>query len=181
MNEIKITPVNFAMQSGILLGVLGVAKLILLTYSFDFVLIGLLYLLAALLYHFVVFHFAKKFKYTALEGDISFFQAWNISILIYFFGSILTGAIEFAFYKFINPSFLAGYIPKTIQAVQQFATQVQDPSTKEILNEIAVNISKEGIPTPINMVMAHIQNTIFSGIFISIIISAILSRKKNKQ
>ena len=178
MNEIKITPVNFAMQSGIFLGLLGVIKFALLTFSFDFVFIGFLYLLAALFYHFVIFYFAKKFKLTVLDGEISFFQAWNISILIYFFGSILTGAVEFAFYKFINPGFLASYIPKSILAVQQFAAQVKDISTKEILNEVAVNISKGGIPTPINMVMAHIQNTIFSGIFISLIISAILIRKK---
>lgn len=181
MEEKNITPVNFAMQAGLYVGLVGIIRFALLTYSFDFAIIGLLYLLVALFYHVLIFVFVKRYKYEQLDGRISFFQAWNVSILIYFFGSILSGAIEFAFYKFINPTFLAHYVPKSIAAVQQFALQVQDASLKSSLNEIATNIAKGGVPTAIEMVMAHIQNTIFSGLFVSLIIGAILLRNKKNE
>ena len=177
MNEIKITPVNFAMQAGIYLGLLGIIKLLLLTNSYVYAFVGLLYLLVALFFHYVVFIYARKFKNEVLEGDISFFQAWNVSILMYFFGSILTGAVEFIFYRFINPGFLSKYISSTISAVHNFSVQIKDATVQTFLSEIVSNLAKGGIPTPIEMVFGHIQNTVFSGLFISLIIASILFRK----
>lgn len=178
MNELKITPVNYAMQAGLFLGILGIVKFLLLVYSIDYAAIGLIYLLAALFFHFVVFYKARRFKNDVFDGQISFFQAWNVSILMYFFGAILSGAIEFAYYKFLNPGFLSHYIPKSIAAVQQISAQVTDSTAKSLLTEMAANISLGGVPSAIDMVFAHIQNTVFSGIFVSLIISATLVRTK---
>lgn len=180
-NDTNTTPVNFAMQAGIFLGALGIVKFLLLIFTFDAPVLGLLYIFAALFFHFVIYNYARKFKNTEMEGNISFFQAWNVSILMYFFGAILSGAVEFMFYKFINPSFLSHYISKSIASVQQFSAMMQDASTKSLLNEIAVNLAKGGIPTPIEMVFGHIQNTVFSGLFVSLIIAAILIRKKSNK
>ncbi|MDD2799112.1 MAG: DUF4199 domain-containing protein [Bacteroidales bacterium] len=181
MNETKTTPVNFAMQAGIFLGFLGIIKFFLLSYSLIFPSMGLLYLLSALFFHLVVFYYARKFKRDVMEGTIPFFQAWNVSVLMYFFGAILTGAVEFIFYKFINPHFIASYTSKSINAIQEITAKLQEPATKAYLTEISNNIAKGGIPSPIEMTIAHIQNSIFSGIFVSLIIAAILIRKKSSK
>jgi hypothetical protein len=181
MNELKITPVSFAMQAGVYLGLLGVVKFLLLAFSLDYPLVGFLYLMVVLLFHIVVYFYARKFKYTVMEGKISFFQAWNLSILIYFFSSILVGAVEFAFYRLINPSYLSNFIPKTVFAIKQFSAQLQDPATNKYLAEIANKIEAAGIPTPIEMVFGHIQNSVFGGMFVSLIIAAFLIRSKNNN
>lgn len=181
MEEMKITPVNYAMQVGIYLGLIGVVKFLLLAYSLDYPTIALVYLLVALLFHFFVYKYVRTFRDTVLDGRISFFQAWNVSLLCYFFSSILSGAVEFVFYRFIKPDFLINYIPRSIQALKEVSDQVQNPTFRTLSLDLSKQIAQSGVPSPIEMVFSHIQNSIFSGIFVSLIIAAIVIRNKNKN
>lgn len=181
MEEMKITPVNYAMQVGIYLGLIGVVKFLLLAYSLEYQTIAILYLLVALLFHFFVFKYVRTFRDTVLDGKITFLQAWNVSLLCYFFSSILSGAVEFAFYRFIKPEFLTNYIARSIQALKEISEQVQNPTFNTLILDLSKQIAQGGVPTPIEMVFSHIQNSIFSGIFVSLIIAAIVIRNKNRN
>lgn len=180
MTELKITPVSFAMQAGLYLGLLGIAKFLLLSLSLDYAYLGLFYMMVALLFHFAVYFYARKFKYSVMNGAISFFQVWNVSILMYFFASLVSGAAEFIYDSYINKTFVLTVYPKLAEAMQETYKQMQSPSVKEFLRQTIELLQGTPTPTPIQWVFGQIQNTISYGIVAALIFAMILSRGKVK-
>ncbi len=180
MTELKITPVYFAMQAGLYLGLLGIAKFLLLSFSLDYNFLGLFYMMVALLYHIVVYFYARKFKYTIMKGEISFFQVWNVSVLMYFFASLVSGAAEFIYDSYINTNFVLTIYPKLAEAMQETSGQMQNTSVKSFMLQTIKLLQETPTPTPIQWVFGQIQNTISYGLIAALIFGIMLSRKKIK-
>jgi len=181
MNQVKITPVNFAMQAGVYLGVLGIIRFFAMAYSLDNPFIRLFYLAIALFYHIVVYRQIKKYTIEVCDGYITFFEAWNVGLLIYFFASLLTGAFEFIYFKYINPSFISEISIKTLSMIKELSALITDPSAKSMLVQYSALVQDAPTPTAIQMVFEHIQSAVLAGIFVSVILALILARKSKKN
>lgn len=180
MTELKITPVNFAMHAGLYLGLLGIAKFILLSFSLDFAFLAFIYLFVAVFFHYAVYFYARKFKYDIMGGNISFLQVWNVSLLLYFFSALVSGAAEFVYDSYINKSFLPTVYPKLAAAMEQTAKQMESQSLKEMMKQSIELLQSTATPTPIQWVFGQIQNSISYGLIAALIFALILSRKKTK-
>ncbi|MFZ4456686.1 MAG: DUF4199 domain-containing protein [Bacteroidales bacterium] len=186
MDKAKVTPISFAMESGLYLGLYNIIQLGLLIlickfwkeYFNLFSPLSFLLFFLSIFFHILLYKSSKKFRNEVLDGSISFFEGWNVSILTYFFSGLISGAFIFFYTKFFDSRFIIELNAQIIKLFYQFTNYFSTPNNKIIILTYIKDLSLKRLPSEIEMAINQIRGNISIGFFISLIISAILIRKK---
>jgi hypothetical protein len=186
MTEQKTTPVNYAMQTGLYLGPIGFVIFMIDYFALSNPQLSLSFIvftmtLPKIAYHIGVFQFARQYKYKHMGGKLSIFEGWNVSVLLYFFASLISGAIELAYLTFLDKSFLLTITSKYSTLLNRFAEYAQMAQNAELsgqFRKLAKDILEIRSFTPIQWAFDNMQQTVSVGIVTALIFGLILSRKK---
>lgn len=161
------------MEYGIYLGIFLAVKFVVTTQSTRFVALNVLSQLLLVALPFVVYGLMKRYQ-NEEEGRAGFSQLWLFGIFLFFFGSLLSGVVEYVFYRFIDPLYLNRLISSALDAMAALI-QVQDSPFLQMMRE---GLEKGGAPSAIEMVYQTILSNVFFGSLLSILLAWIVSRKR---
>ncbi|MDP4272273.1 MAG: DUF4199 domain-containing protein [Bacteroidota bacterium] len=186
MTEQKTTPVNFAMQTGLYLGPIGFVIFLIdyfavSTPQLSLSLISLIMVIPKIAYHVGTYQFARQFKYKHMSGKLSLFDGWNVSVLLYFFASLISGIIELSYLTYFDKTFLQTINPKLstlLLRFEEYAKLGQNPELANNFKDLAKKMVEMPALTPIQWAFDSMQQSVSIGIVTSLIFGIILSRKK---
>jgi|GEM_PF-2381538 len=186
MTEQKTTPVNFAMQTGLYLGPIGFVIFLIdyfavsnPAYALSFIVFALI--IPKIAFHVGVYQFARQYKYKHKVGLLSLFEGWNISVLIYFFSSLISGIIELSYLTYFDKTFLqtiSSKLSAVLLRFEEYARQAQNPAMADNFKELSQSALHVPVFTPIQWAFDSMQQSVSIGIVTALIFGFILSRKK---
>ncbi|MEG1617809.1 MAG: DUF4199 domain-containing protein [Bacteroidales bacterium] len=175
MTNDKNKTIRFAMQFGLYLGlymILKFATFVLSANSPFFSYISLALLTGA---PFLLFWMLRTFRDQQNEGVLSFANAWNLSILLIFFASLIEAITQYVYFQFINPEFISTQIAQATQVLETLNETQQSGQVHELVE----SFKKADIPSPIQMAVQGIFNNIFVGSIAALIVAAAVKRNPN--
>lgn len=153
----------FAGQYGLIVGALWIASFGCAMYSFDYMLLGHVGNLCALLSLFVEVRLLKQFQreVTPLSGMRRWWMAWNISM----YAALLTSFAQFLYFRFIDGGHL----------LASFNRMMEQPEYKELMESMMPGadfetILEEFTSMPIGALM---MNFIAFNFFVALVFSVI--------
>lgn len=126
---------------------------------------------------FVGYHYAKVYRNQACGGYIGFGHAWVFTALMYVFASLLSAAVHYIYFRFIDQGFI----------VDTYTHIVDEFFSQEAALTTGMNAYKEQMETacdqlasltPIEITMQLFSNNIFWGILLAIPTSLFVMRKE---
>ncbi|WP_455498846.1 DUF4199 domain-containing protein [Coprobacter sp.] len=164
---------RYAMEYGVYFGLYLIVKFVLTTFSINnfvanFASEVLLIAIPFFLY-FIMRHYKKQDG-----GNVRFSQLWMFGIFLFFFASLLSGVVEYVYYRYINPTYIETQMAAVLDLIEKM-TQTQNSETLKMMRE---GLAKGGAPSPIEMVFQTIWANVFFGSLLSIIVALIVARKK---
>lgn len=167
--------VTYAMEYGIYLGLFLTVKFAVTTQSTRFVALNVLSQVLLLALPFVVYWLMRRFR-NEMQGRAGFSQLWLFGIFLFFFGSLLSGVAEYAFYRFIDPLYLERLIASVLDTLGTLS-RMQDSPFLEVMRE---GLEKGGAPSAIEMVYQTILSNVFFGSLLSMLLAWVLTLVNRK-
>ena len=158
---------NNSMIYGLIMGTYWVVKYIFFIGSVSYPSASFIYWGMTLSVPFLLYSLMKHFRIST-KRPVGFMELWRMGVLIFFFSALIVSLAHFVFYRFLAP-------PDLIVNSMEFAKNIIDGS--QLSSEVKESFRSVGTPTPILMTLQGIVNNVIGGIFISIPIAAIVSRK----
>lgn len=188
MTEQKITPVNYAMQTGLYLGPIGFVIFLIDYFAVSNPHLSLSFIVSAMsfpkiAYHIGVFQFSRQYKYKFREGTLSLFEGWNVSVLIYFFASLISGIIELTYLTYFDKTFLQTISSKLnalLLRFEEYAILVKNQEAAIYFKKMATSMLEVPTFTPIQWSFNTMQESVSVGIVTALVFGIILSRKKRE-
>jgi hypothetical protein len=116
----------------------------------------------------ICYYLAKKYRDNALNGYIQFGQVWSFGIWLFLFAGLIMAVVYFVHFKFINPDFISDTFNQTMLMLEK----MNYPKASLDL------LSKNGLPTPIQMVFSYLFAYIILGAILFLFISPLVAKKK---
>lgn len=98
---------------------------------------------------------------------------WMFGICVFFFGSLICGAVTAAYMYFIEPQFFIDYATMTIEFIKSGPLAEQYSAEADLLQRA---IDKHELPTPINFVVSMMWVTVFVGSVTSMFLAPLVRR-----
>ena len=167
--------VTYAMEYGIYLGIFLTVKFAVTTQSARWAALNVLspFLLAAL--PCLVYGLRRRFR-NRMQGQAGFSHLWLFGILLFFFGSLLSGVAEYVFYRFIDPLYLQQLIASVLDTLGTLS-RMQDSPFLEMMRQ---GLEKGGAPSAIEMVYQTILSNLFFGSLLSMLLAWVVKSRKRK-
>lgn len=163
---------NYAMYSGIFLGLFWVFKYLFVVVGMSYPALNFLGTLLGIGTPVLLFYFLVKYNHEFLEGKMSFWHGVQFSILLFFFASILESMVVFIHVQWIDPTFISNL----------FESMVEMAETINISETLVTRISEQPLPSPFDYIFSNvIMADIFLGLFLSLFIVPLSLRYKPKQ
>lgn len=123
--------------------------------------------------------FTKKYRDKALEGKITFGQAYLFGILMVVFSTFLTACFSYILNAFIDPE----YAQRTLTMLQDKTYQwmssrgVADDQIEQVLK----GMDAKGAPTPLETLISSVSFGFIGGAIISLISAAIVKKNAGNE
>lgn len=164
---------RYAMEYGVYFGLYLIVKFVLTTFSLQSIMANfaseVLLIAIPFFLYFIMRHYKKQ-----EGGNARFSQLWMFGIFLFFFASLLSGVVEYVYYRYINPAYIEAQMAAVLDLVEKMM-QAQNSETLQMMRD---GLAKGGAPSPIEMVFQTIWANVFFGSLLSIIVALIISRKK---
>ncbi|MDR1357336.1 MAG: DUF4199 domain-containing protein [Tannerellaceae bacterium] len=155
-----------AMFHGLFLGVFWVVKYLFFVWGVTNPSVNIVYW--ALTPLTIVFAYVFTNVYRLMAGKrISFFQAWQYGVLLYFFAALIVSLLHYVFYAYLAP---AGYLDNVADMAMSIVRELTPQAEDAML--------KMPYLTPIRMAIQGIFTNVFYGILFSLPVAALLCGKK---
>lgn len=125
---------------------------------------------------FVAYWIAYRFQKELKESDtvVSFGTILRFSIYIFFYASMILALVQFVFYRFIQPEFLASQLNVLTEALMQY--QDVEPSIITLVEQM----KSVGTPSASSVAIQTIWINIIIGLILGVPIAIALRDKKQK-
>lgn len=157
-----------AMEYGVYLGVFFIVRFVITTLSVYVPMLSIISLIMTVAIPFLLYKFMMMYA-DRHYGALSFIQYWMFGLLLFFFASLISGVINYAYYEYINPDFLNSQISMLLGQLNSVES-LKNSAMARLFEEALEN----GTPTAIQMTVQTIWSTVFWGSLLSAIIGAIV-------
>ena len=164
----KTDAIKHAMYFGLLLGLLFSVNF--WTQASANAMVNSLQLVFVFLIPYVVFVVMKHCRDNVFDGRISYRKAFFYGIQLFFYASVVSAAFKYVYFKFIDPTYL-----KNLKNASMKVLESLNYSTSEELL-----LASEEVFTPINMSLQFIWTNMFLGVFLLIVLSAIVKKEQKE-
>jgi len=117
----------------------------------------------------VCFQLAKRYRDKAWGGYIRYWQVWSFGIWLFFFAALIMSVLYYLRYQFLQPDYIAKAMNQSLQLMEQM--KYPQKYIDALLNY--------GVPTTIQLVLTYLWMYIISGAVLFLIISPMVSGKKD--
>lgn len=128
-----------------------------------------LVLLSYVLIAFIItatYKFTERFRDLECEGVISYGKAFSFILYTFFFGALISSAVKFVYFQFINPPYLENLLNESMKAIEIMKIPVDDKMYEQM----------ESLLKPATFSLQYIwMNTLF-GSLIGLIIAAVVKK-----
>lgn len=168
--ELRQYTTKQAMYYGIWLGALMVLKLVAEVLSDGSVGVffsGFLMMLVP----FVAYWCTLSFRRSITDTDVTFGTLLRFCIYLFFFGSMILAIVQFIYYKYINPDYIAqqvGYLTETLAKYSE-----SQPS----MGDLIAQIKEVGVPSASTVAVQTIWINIVVGLILGLPIAGIVNKK----
>lgn len=118
---------------------------------------------------FVIYHFLRR-AYVEEHGTTLMSALWMHGIMIFLCGSLLAGAVEFVWLRWIDPT----YIIDQLHAVIELYEDSGWDRGEEIASLLREMIDRKMVPTAISIVMEMIWLSVFTGSLLSALMALLV-------
>lgn len=165
----KKSIVQWAMDYGKYIGAILIVKFILTAITMYHPMVSFFALIAGIAIPIIAYIIIKKFR--DQTNYSKFTQIWAFGLYLFLFGALLSGAVEYIYYRFINPDYILLLYKNLANAIEELANNNIDS-----LKDITDVIKETPPPTSIEFVLQGVWTSIFMGSIYSAIL-AIFMRK----
>lgn len=157
-----------AMSYGLALGIYWVVKYIFNMVSPYYPYWIVVYWGTSIIVPYLGYVLTKRYR-DDLGGSITFGQAWQFGVLLYFFAALIVSVMHYIFYRFVAPpDYMAHAVSQTIESLKQANVDSQIIQSIETLDF-----------SPIHLALQGILNNILYGVIFSIPVALLLCRKRS--
>lgn len=157
-----------AMSYGLALGIYWVVKYIFNMVSSYYPYWIVVYWGMSIIVPYLGYVLTKRYR-DDLGGSITFGQAWQFGVLLYFFAALIVSVMHYIFYRFVAPpDYMAHAVSQTIESLKQANVNSQIIQSIETLDF-----------SPIHLALQGILNNILYGVIFSIPVALLLCRKRS--
>jgi len=156
-----------AMHNGLILGVIfsinflfsvsKITALMLFTYAVAVIILIMLYKIAI------------RFRDIECQGVISYGKAFLYILLIFFYAALISTAVKFIYFRFIDQS----YLETTFQETMKMLEAMKFP-----INSVEIERT-ENMFKPLNFSLLYIWSNMLIGTFVGLIMAAFIKKEKS--
>lgn len=187
-NQQYPTIINYAMNTGVVVGAYYIGKFCLFPLSFSSAFSGLLFIGLTLLVPYLIYRLVRTYRDRCLDGHIEFVQALVYAMLIMTFGSILAAAAHYIYFAFIDGGRMVGALEQSIEQfsaidLSTLGTAGNDSSIAQLnqyFEMMKTTATQIKALTPIDITMGMLSNNISWAIIIAFPI-ALLTARHNRN
>jgi len=161
-------PFQHAMQWGLLMGLLMLLNFI-LSGSDNGVVAALSYLVEGGVI-FLTYYATVHYRTTQCDNRITFSAAYSYVLLLFFFGSLLSGVLRLLYMKYIDPTYLDEMYARVLRVVDQMQLDMPEDA----------QLALEKLMQPVRFNMNYMMTDIFLGSLLGLVVAG-LCRKKPKE
>lgn len=165
---------NSTMQNGLILGILFSANF-LFSVSGITVLGFLSFLIPAFILIFS-YKFLIRYRERDCGGAITYGHGLAYIILLFFFASVISAAVKFAYFRFINPEFLQETMNQSLLIFEQTMEQMQG---KYPIDTDQFYKNFERMTDPLNYTLMATWINIIIGLFVGLVMAGIAKKDKS--
>lgn len=155
-----------AMFNGLIMGVI---------FSINFIFsvskITALILLTNLLAVFIligIYRMVIRFRDIECKGFISYWKAFSLILLTFFFAAVISSVVKYVYFQFINPGYLDQMFQETMKVLSSMKFEINDTmidQTKSMLK-------------PASYTLVFIWTNVFMGLVVGLIMAAFVKKEK---
>lgn len=168
----------FAGQYGLIVGLMWVLSFACFIFGLNKPLIGNLALLFGLLSIFVCEKLVRNFRYTVQE--LRFPAVWRMSLMIYFYASLIMAMAQFIYFRFIDNGLLQEAYSEVLQRPEAITMLQQMMPDEDISTVTEQALAMLGSITPAQMTGEFLIYNLFLGLMLSIP-TAVLAKMGRKD
>ncbi len=155
------------MINGLILGTLFSVNFLMSASGLAFM--SLLSLVLMVVIVFVMFKLVVKFRDTESDAVISYRVSFSYILLSFFFASLISSAVKFVFFKYIQPD----YLEQAMEQSYQLLETMKMPNMDEALEQM------DEMMKPANMALQFIWLNTFMGVVVALVMSAFVKKEKS--
>ena len=155
---------RYAMSKGLILGALFALNYLLSTFSVtSFLSFGMEILIVVAAYRMTV-----SCRENVLDGVISYGRAWWYVVNLFLYSSMVSGVFKYVYLKWIRTDYLQSLEVQVREVFEQTALKGAE------MNEVMSNLNE--VLTPENIAIYSVFGDVMIGVFLGLIIAAIVKR-----
>ncbi|MBQ5524013.1 MAG: DUF4199 domain-containing protein [Paludibacteraceae bacterium] len=176
--ELRQYTTKQAMYYGVWLGALLVLKLVaevLSDGSISAFFSGFLTVLVPFMAYWLTLMFRRSiaiYDGDTASTDVTFGTLLRFCIYLFFFGSMILAIVQFIYYKYINPDYIAQQVASLIDTLTKYA------ENKQSVNDLISQIKEVGVPSASTVAIQTIWINIVVGFILGLPIAGLVKRKK---
>lgn len=174
MTDERNKPSHFAMEYGLILGAYFILKFAVTVLSSKVIILSILSWILLIGIPFVIYWMLRRYRDRQNDGYIEFGRAWSLGLLLIFFASLPEALAQFAYFQYINPSYIHEQITQISTALDSLGDMKENPALTDLISKY----KETAAPAPIQMAFQGIFNNLFFGSLITLAVAAIVKRSK---
>ncbi len=163
----KANPVKHAMKYGLILGALFSVNF-LMSASANTTIQFLSNLATAAIIYFT-YKFTVHFRKTEQNNTMTYFQGVSYIIWLFLFAAIISSAVKYIYWQFINPEYLPNLMNQSLLMLETMKIEITD----EMLEQVQRTLR------PAVMALQFIWINILTGLFVALITAAFTRKEKS--
>lgn len=161
---------QLAMEYGTYLGLFFIVKFMINIFVLQVPFLSIIMVLMLIAIPVITYYQIRRFCDIVAQRSVA--RIWLFGIYLFFFASLLSGAAEYVYYRYINPDFLF----QQQQQMESLLNGMYQQKGGEIFANMQATLAESGVQTPIEAVFSGIWGTVFFGSLYSLIL-ALFMRK----
>lgn len=155
--------VQYAMESGVYLGLYFVVKFVFEVFSMESFFCNTVAMAMMLCVPVVVYTLMRRYR-RQVGMSCYFSQLWMMGILLFFFASLINSLVQYIYFVYINPDYIRAQFLAAVELMETFRPMMKDPSLLDIVKE---GLDKGNVPSPMSVVVERIWVNLFFGSLLS--------------
>ncbi len=168
--EIKSSPINHAMRSGLEVGFWMSVGVVLHAQGMEHPVLGVLASLVGLYVYWAVYVSTQHYKSTECEGKIKWAKAYRYVLCLYVCASLVSAIFNYAYFLWIDQAYLVTMYENVLTVVEKFAEGMDGGLIydAEVMKSLFV---------PIRFAVLQMFSSMLDGVVFGALIALIASRK----
>jgi len=109
-----------------------------------------------------------RFRDIECKGFISYWKAFSLILLTFFFAAVISSVVKYVYFQFINPGYLDQMFQETMKVLSSMKFEINDTmidQTKSMLK-------------PASYTLVFIWTNVFMGLVVGLIMAAFVKKEK---